>query len=161
MAWVRQTVQATRPILCQLPIMTEHTYTTNEAPPAARVAAWVSFTLAALFLALIAVLHLLEPRFDPSWRMISEYEIGRHGWITQAAFVAQAISCIALLVTALPQVRTRSGRIGFAFFFAAALGLSIAALNFTGPVAVSQGAADNTGGVATPPAAVMIGGSDG
>jgi len=141
--------------------MTEHTYTTIEAPPAARAAAWVSFTMAALFLGLIAVLHLLEPQFDPSWRMISEYEIGRHGWVMQAAFLAQAISCIALLVTVLPQLRTKGGRIGFAFFFAAALGLSIAALSFTGPVAMSQEAGDNTDGGAAPPAAVMNGGSDG
>lgn len=31
------------------------------------------------FLLLLASLHLIEPEFDPSWRMISEYELGKYG----------------------------------------------------------------------------------
>ncbi|WP_163620298.1 MULTISPECIES: DUF998 domain-containing protein [unclassified Microbacterium] len=49
---------------------------------------------------LIAMLHVLEPEYDPSWRMISEYSVGRYGWVMRLAFVTMAISpaatCVAL-----------------------------------------------------------------
>lgn len=49
---------------------------------------------------LVAVLHVLEPEYDPSWRMISEYSVGRFGWVMRLAFVTMAISpaatCVAL-----------------------------------------------------------------
>ena len=49
---------------------------------------------------LIAILHVLEPEYDPSWRMISEYSLGRYGWVNRLAFVTMAISpaatCVAL-----------------------------------------------------------------
>jgi hypothetical protein len=38
----------------------------------------LSFFTAGAFLALLAVLHPLKSEFDPSWRVISDYEIGRH-----------------------------------------------------------------------------------
>lgn len=38
------------------------------------------------FLVLLAILHLLEPEFNPSWRMISEYEIGKYGFLMSIAF---------------------------------------------------------------------------
>jgi hypothetical protein len=116
--------------------MTDSAYITNEATAASRAAAWLSFSMAALFLALLAVLPFIASEFDPSWRMISEYEIGRYGWVMQAAFLAQALSGVALIVTVLPQVRTRGGRIGFALLFVTAIGLLIAAFNVTGPIAV-------------------------
>ena len=42
---------------------------------------WARTALAtvALFLFLLATLHFIEPEFDPSKRLISEYELGRHG----------------------------------------------------------------------------------
>ena len=49
---------------------------------------------------LIAILHRLEPEYDPSWRMISEYSLGRYGWVMRLAFVTMAITpaatCVAL-----------------------------------------------------------------
>ena len=38
--------------------------------------AHLSLAAGALFLVLLVVLHILKPEYDPSWRMISEYEIG-------------------------------------------------------------------------------------
>jgi hypothetical protein len=40
---------------------------------------WACIALAAVvvFLTLLAALHFLEPEFDPSKRLISEYELGR------------------------------------------------------------------------------------
>lgn len=45
--------------------------------PAARFA----IAAAAAALLLLASLHVLSPAFDPSWRMVSEYANGRHGWV--------------------------------------------------------------------------------
>jgi hypothetical protein len=46
-----------------------------------RTAARLSFAAAATFLVLLAALHFIKPELDPSWRMVSEYEIGRYGWV--------------------------------------------------------------------------------
>jgi hypothetical protein len=49
---------------------------------------------------LIAILNVLEPDYDPSWRMISEYSLGRYGWVMRLAFGTMAIglaaTCVAL-----------------------------------------------------------------
>lgn len=47
------------------------------------------------------LLHFLEPEFDPSWRMLSEYSLGRFGVLMRAAFLAGSTSVIAVAV-ALP-----------------------------------------------------------
>ena len=51
---------------------------------------------------LIAMLHVLEPEYDPSWRMISEYSVGRFGWVMRLAFVTMAISPAAMCVALWP-----------------------------------------------------------
>jgi hypothetical protein len=51
---------------------------------------------------LIAILHLLEPEYDPSWRMISEYSLGRYGWVMRVAFVTMAIGLVATCVAIWP-----------------------------------------------------------
>jgi hypothetical protein len=64
---------------------------TAKPPPAlSERAAKLSFAAAALFLILLAALHFIKPDFDPSWRMISEYEIGRYGWLIQVKLAAAA-----------------------------------------------------------------------
>ncbi len=64
------------------------------------VAAITALVAGGITAALIAILHVLEPEYDPSWRMISEYSLGRHGWVMRLAFVTMAISpaatCVAL-----------------------------------------------------------------
>jgi thiosulfate reductase cytochrome b subunit len=60
------------------------------------VAAGVTFGGAVAFLLILAALHVLKPQLDPSWRLISEYAIGRHGWLMSLAFVSLSASCFAL-----------------------------------------------------------------
>lgn len=67
-------------------------------------AARLSFAAATRFLILLAVLHLIKSGLDPSWRMVSEYEIGRQGWIMQLEFLLLASGCVAL------SAAIRSGR---------------------------------------------------
>jgi hypothetical protein len=64
------------------------------------IAAVTALVAGGITAGLIALLHVLEPEYDPSWRMISEYSVGRYGWVMRVAFVTMAISpgamCVAL-----------------------------------------------------------------
>ena len=66
----------------------------------AAIAAVTALVAGGITVALIAILHVLEPEYDPSWRMISEYSVGRYGWVMRLAFVTMAIglaaTCVAL-----------------------------------------------------------------
>jgi hypothetical protein len=55
------------------------------------IAAISALVAGAVTVGLIAILHVLEPEYDPSWRMISEYSLGRYGWVMRVAFVTMAI----------------------------------------------------------------------
>lgn len=68
----------------------------------AAIAAVTALVAGGLTAGLIAILHILAPEYDPSWRMISEYSLGRHGWVMRLAFVAMAISPAALCVALWP-----------------------------------------------------------
>src|SRR5215217_1164428 len=103
-----------------------------------RTAALLSFAGAATFVVLLAALHFIKPELDPAWHMISEYEIGRYGWVMVLAFLSLAFSCVALLVAIRSQVRTTGGRIGLAFLLVSALGMTIAAVFTADPITASQ-----------------------
>jgi hypothetical protein len=62
------------------------------------VIAAYSLGVTALAIALIAALHVLEPEFDPSWRMLSEYSLGRYGVLMRVAFLAMGRGVIAVAV---------------------------------------------------------------
>lgn len=53
---------------------------------ASKTAARITVVLSVTFLAILFLLHFLEPEFDPSWQMISEYQLGRYGWTMSLAF---------------------------------------------------------------------------
>lgn len=44
-------------------------------------AAILALTASMTTLVCLAGLHVLSPEFDPSWRVVSEYALGRHGWV--------------------------------------------------------------------------------
>jgi Protein of unknown function (DUF998) len=62
------------------------------------IAAVYSLGAIALSVGLVLLLHLLEPEFDPSWRMLSEYSLGRYGVLMRVAFIAGGTSVIAVAV---------------------------------------------------------------
>lgn len=77
-----------------------------------KLAPRISVGFVVAFLSLLVLLHFLEPEFDPSWRMISEYEIGRYGWMMSLAFFCWGISVLALLVTLWNALQSMGGKIG-------------------------------------------------
>src|SRR5215213_558078 len=118
--------------------MTEDTATARPMTAIPLTAARLSFAAATIFLVLLAALHLIKPELDPSWRMISEYEIGRYGWVMVLAFLSLAFSCISLFVALRSQVRTVGGKIGLALLLVSALGMTIGAIFTSDPVPASQ-----------------------
>lgn len=94
----------------------------------ALAAARLSFSAAAFFVLLLALLHVLRPDLDPSWRFISEYELGDYGWLMRAAFFCLAVSCLALCFTLWSSVRGIAAYIGLALLVVTAVGMILAAL---------------------------------
>jgi len=78
--------------------MTQNTALSISSPNTAARSARMTVVLAAVFLSLLFLLHFLEPEFDPSWRMISEYALGRYGWMMSLAFFCWGGSVLALLI---------------------------------------------------------------
>ena len=132
-----------------------------------RTAARVSGTAGGLFLVLLAAVHVIKPELDPSWRFISEYAIGEHGWVMVVAFLSLALSCATLFIAIRSEARTRGGKVGLAFLLAGAVGLTIAAVFTTDPITAGSdemttggalhGAGNVIGTLSIPIAAALIG----
>lgn len=91
-------------------------------------AAILAVALVSAFPLLVATLHVLEPEFEPSWRMLSEYALGRYGELMNWAFRFLAIGSAILVVTIWPDTGTRTGRIGTLVL--AAFGAAVFAASF-------------------------------
>ena len=81
-----------------------------------------------MFILLLGALHILKPDLDPSWRFISEYELGDYGWVMRAAFLCLALSCAGLLVAIVSQVRGVVGYLGLGLLLLAAFGMTLAGI---------------------------------
>lgn len=113
--------------------------TTKPLSPFAINMARVSAASAVLFFMLFALLHFLEPEIDPSWRFISEYQLGHYGWMMHLAFWSLAISSASLWLAVRSQIRTVGGYIGLLFLFVATVGFVLAAANTTDSITATVG----------------------
>lgn len=77
-----------------------------------------AFAAVVVFLILLAGLHFIEPEFDPSKRLISEYELGRYGWVMSLAFFSLGVGVLAALRSTWDSATTRSGLTGRWWFVA-------------------------------------------
>ena len=77
------------------------------------IASRMSVIFSSTFIIILFLLHFLKPELDPSWRMISEYEIGRYGWLMRLAFFCWGSSVLALLVALWDSLRTIGGKVGY------------------------------------------------
>ena len=146
--------------------MAEDTVKVEPVTAISRSAALLALAGAATFAVLLAALHFLKPGLDPSWHFISEYAIGRHGWVMVLAFLSLALGYVGLFVAIRSQLRTIVGKIGLVLLLVSALGLVIAAVFTTDPISVSEKAVTTEGtlhnlggtlGIAMPFAAALIG----
>ncbi len=109
----------------------------------AEALAFLSATAAALWLALIAVLHIIRPALDPRARMISEYARERGGWIMQLAFFSVAVSCWALATA----TWARLPPVGPALLAVCGAGFAGAGVFITDPVSPTQRTQTRSGGL--------------
>ena len=77
------------------------------------IASRMSVIFSSTFIIILFLLHFLKPELDPSWRMISEYEIGRYGWMMSLAFFCWGSGVLSLLVALWSSLRTIGGKIGY------------------------------------------------
>jgi hypothetical protein len=100
------------------------------SPPLGRHVGALTMTstvASAAFVLLLALMHLLEPEFDPTWRFISEYQLGAWGPLMSAAFLCLGVSATCLVVALASQVRSVGGWIGIALLGVSAAGFLLAA----------------------------------
>src|SRR5215471_13097887 len=77
-----------------------------------RIAARLSLGLSVAFLALLTVLHVLEPEFN-SGHLVSEYQLGDYGLLMSLAFCLLGASAVLLALSLGPRLQTRGGRVGW------------------------------------------------
>ena len=126
----------------------------------------VTYYSTLLFLLLLVVLHIIKSELDPTWRMISEYALGKNGWIMVLAFLVWALSFISLFFAIRSYIQKRLGKLGLIALWISALGILIAAIFITDPVTASpeeittSGMLHNLGGtlgMAMPLATILVG----
>ncbi|MBI5950557.1 MAG: DUF998 domain-containing protein [Chloroflexi bacterium] len=84
--------------------------------------------LSVAVLALLAILHILSPEFNPAWRMVSEYANGKYSMILSAMFFLWGATSWVLAYTLWPHVQTTAGKIGLVFLILAGVGEAMAAV---------------------------------
>lgn len=65
-----------------------------------------------LSLLCLLTLHFVSPEFKPSWRMISEYALGKYKWLITAFFYLWGIASILLSTLLWSEVSSTWGKIG-------------------------------------------------
>ena len=74
------------------------------------MAARLAIAAVCIYQALLAALVFIRPELDPSRQPISEYAIGRLGWIMVLAFLISALSYASLFVAIKSQIRGLAGQ---------------------------------------------------
>jgi hypothetical protein len=97
-------------------------------------AAKIAFLTSAAFIVLLIALHVLRPDLDPSWRFISEYELGDYGWMMRLAFACLATSCLTLVIALWRDVSGAFGKLALGLVLLAAFGMTLAAVFVPDPV---------------------------
>jgi len=120
--------------------MVKSTIPTKPMTDLAKHAGRLAFAASAVFVVLLAALHVLKPEVDSSWRFISEYEIGDYGWMMRLAFVVLGLSCAALGIAILSQVRTVGGYLGLALLAVSAVGMALAGIFVSDPITAARDA---------------------
>jgi Protein of unknown function (DUF998) len=104
-------------------------------------------TIAAALLAIAALvaLHVLKPDVRPTSTMISQYALGRFGWMMALCFASFAAASACLCIALFGRAPSGHGLVGLAFLCAAALGLAMAALFPMDPVSTPAAEMSFTG----------------
>ncbi|GAA4376008.1 DUF998 domain-containing protein [Agromyces bauzanensis] len=102
----------------------ESNVVTGPLTAASKPLAVTSAATVGAFVLIFVMLHAIEPEFDPSWRFISEYQLGGWGWLMSLSFVCLSVSATTLLLAVRSQIRTVGGRIGLGLLALSAVAFS-------------------------------------
>jgi Protein of unknown function (DUF998) len=108
-------------------------------------AARTTIAAAALAIIALAALHALKREIHPSSTMISQYALGRFGWVMALCFGAFSAASASLCVALFGRAPSGHGLVGLAFLCAAAVGLAMAALFPMDPVSTPRAEMSFTG----------------
>ncbi len=70
----------------------------------------------------LLILHFVSREFDPGWRMISEYALGKHKWLITSFFILWGVSSLFVSLMLWPVVSGTWGRIGLVLLLISAVG---------------------------------------
>jgi hypothetical protein len=101
----------------------------------------IAAAAAAAFLLLVALLHFIRPQLAPSWHMISEYAVGRSGWVMQLAFYCLAAGCLTAALAVTPYT---SGHAGTVLLIIATIGAAGAGFFITDPAGLVKSSSSPT-----------------
>jgi len=91
-------------------------------PKTQLIAARLAIGLIVVYQLILVALIFIRPDLDPSWHTISEWAIGRHGWIMSMAFILSAFSYASLWFLLKSEVRGITGTIGIALLAVCVIG---------------------------------------
>jgi hypothetical protein len=109
------------------------------------LAARAAIGSAALALAALAALHLLKPEIHPARTMISQYALGRFGWVMAVCFAAFGAASASLFAALVPYAPSWPTRIGLALLLTASIGFAMAARYPMDPVSTPPSQMSFTG----------------
>ena len=76
----------------------------------------------AMSLVCLLLLHFLSPEYDPSWRMISEYALGKHKGVLTAFFVLSAACTMMLPILLWNETESLWSKVRLALVFISGVG---------------------------------------
>jgi len=82
----------------------------------------IVIVLSTLSLLSLLVLHFVSPEFKPSWRMISEYALGKYKWLVTLLFVFWALASMLLSIILWSEVESVWAKIGTSLVFISGVG---------------------------------------
>lgn len=75
-----------------------------------------------LSLLCLLILHFVSPEFKPSWRMVSEYALGKHKWLITSFFVLWSLSTFFLVILLWSIVTTKWAMFGVLLLLLSGIG---------------------------------------
>ncbi len=94
----------------------------------------IAITATALAVVLLISLHVLKPDYNPTWRFISEYEIGDYGWVMQLSFLGMAAASVLVGASLWQPAHGILGKIGVVLHGIVGLAFAGAALFVADPM---------------------------
>ena len=110
------------------------TILTDEPQAVPARAAHIAIGAIVTYQLLLVALIFLRPDLDPSWHTISEWAIGRYGWLMSFAFFSSAVGYAALFLTLRSELHGRLGRSGLVALLICVIGATGVSLFTTDPM---------------------------